>query len=148
MNNQSKEQAAEKCHNYFNSGYSCCEAMLLAFSEQLGIDSELIPRIATPFGGGIHQRRYMCGALTGALMAIGLKHGRDSSQCDRKPTSARAGKIIEKFFKVHGSVNCIEVLGYTPDDLEKVTQIKDQLRAKICNPLIKQTAEWLWEELK
>lgn len=148
MNNQSKEQAAEKCLNYFNSDYSCCEAMLLAFSEQLGIDSKLIPRIATPFGGGIHQRRYMCGALTGALMAIGLKHGRNSSLDDRKPTSVRAGRIVEKFIKQFGSVNCIEVLGYTSDDLEKVLQNKDQLRADICNPLIKHTAEWLWEELK
>ncbi len=148
MNNVGKDVAMEVCCKYFEKDYNCCETVLLAFSELLGMESDIIPRIATPFGGGIHQRRHMCGALTGAIMAIGLRYGRSTPQGDREPVSERTGRIVEKFTEKYGSTNCIEVLGFTPDDLEKVKRNKQQLRANICTPLIKQVAEWLWEELE
>ncbi|MDD3850627.1 MAG: C-GCAxxG-C-C family protein [Firmicutes bacterium] len=148
MNNVRKGQTVERCSKYFEDKYSCCETVLLAFSELLGVESEIIPRIATPFGGGIHQRRHMCGALSGAVMAIGLKYGRNTPKDDREPSSVKAGRIVEKFTKKYGSANCIEVLGFTQDDLEKIKRNKQHIRANICIPLIKQVAEWLWEELE
>lgn len=143
----SKCDAVEKCLKNFEKDYNCCETMLLSFSELLGHESKLIPKIATPFGGGIYGRKYMCGALTGAVMAIGLKHGRSTPKDDREISTEKSGRIVEKFIKEYGSVSCIEILGYEPGDLEAVKRDKQRIRTTVCAPLIKKVAEWLWEEL-
>lgn len=143
-----KDQAVEKCTRNFDNGYSCCETVLLSFSQLLDVECEIIPKIASPFGGGIYQRKHMCGALSGAIMAIGLRYGRNTVKDDREPSSSRTGRIIEKFVEKYGSTNCIDILGYTPADLEKITRDKQHIRATICRPLIKQVAEWLSEELE
>lgn len=81
-------------------------------------------------------------------MAIGLKYGRNTPQGKREPSSERTARLVEKFIEKYGSANCIEVLGYDPEDLEKVKRDKDKIRANICAPLIRQVAEWLWDEIK
>ena len=143
-----KDEAIDRCTKHFNEGYNCCETVLLSFCELLGVESEVIPKIATPFGGGICKRKHMCGALSGAVMAIGLKYGRNTPQGKREPSSERTARLVEKFIEKYGSANCIEVLGYDPEDLEKVKRDKDKIRANICAPLIRQVAEWLWDEIK
>ena len=58
---------------------------MLAVCQQLGIQQEGIPGIATAFRGGIGGTGSVCGALVGAVMAICLKHGRrDSSERDAR----------------------------------------------------------------
>jgi C_GCAxxG_C_C family probable redox protein len=148
MSNVTKNQAVERCSKRFEDGYNCCETVLFSFCELMGVESNIIPGIATPFGGGIHKRQHMCGALSGAVMAIGLKYGRSTPDGAREPSSERAGRIIDKFIERYGSANCLEVLGYGPEDLEKIKQDKQKIRTTICGPLIKQVSEWLWEELK
>ena len=148
-NENKKREAAEKCTMHFENGYNCCETVILAFSELLDVSCcEVIPRIATPFGGGIHERMHMCGALSGAVMAVGLKHGRNNPGGDREASSEKAGRIVEKFTGKYGSANCIDIIGYDPKDPEKIIQDKKHIRTTICGPLIKQVAEWLWEELE
>jgi C_GCAxxG_C_C family probable redox protein len=66
----------------------------------------MIPRIATPFGGGISEHSYICGALSGALMAIGLKYGRDNCNQEREPAKERAGRFIRRFIDKYSTVNC------------------------------------------
>ncbi len=148
-NENKKRKAAEKCTMHFESGYNCCETVVLAFSELLNVNCcEVIPRIATPFGGGIHGRNHMCGALLGAVMAVGLKHGRNTKDGDREASSEKAGRIVEKFTRKYGSANCIDIIGYDPNHPEKIIRDKKHIRTTICGPLIKQVAEWLWEELE
>ena len=57
----------------------------MAVCQELGIKNELIPRIASPFAGGMARTGEVCGAAVGALMCIGIKHGRDDlTQSDDK----------------------------------------------------------------
>ncbi len=143
-----KGQAIKRCGERFEEGYNCSETVLLAFSEQLGIKNGAIPRLATPFGGGIYKRKFMCGALSGAIMAVGLKNGRNTAEGDREVSYSGAERIIEKFIEKYGSVNCIDLLGYGSDGLDRIEQDKQRIRTDICGPIIKQIAEWLWEELQ
>ncbi len=72
-----KEEVMGKAVLYFTTGFNCAEALLLALQEALNEEeNNIIPRIATPFGAGIGGRGSVCGALSGAIMAIGLKYGR------------------------------------------------------------------------
>ena len=60
----------------FRSGYVCSQAVFATFSEMLGLDKETALKIANGFGGGIARKQEICGAVSGAIMAIGLKYGK------------------------------------------------------------------------
>ncbi|MBA1335309.1 MAG: hypothetical protein HPY66_0931 [Firmicutes bacterium] len=143
----SKDPTAEKCERYFSQDFNCCESILKGFSEQLHIDTGIIPRIATPFGGGISNRKYMCGALTGAIMVLGIKYGRDDSTQERDPSYSRTDRLVEKFVGKYGTVNCTELTGFDPNDPESIDRNKERVRNTVCIPILRQVSQWLKEEL-
>ena len=59
----------------FLNGYNCCQAVFLACTDELGLDTETRAKIASSFGGGMGGMRQVCGAVSGMLMALGLKYG-------------------------------------------------------------------------
>ena len=54
----------------FESGYGCAESVLLAVCESKGIQSVLIPRIASGFCGGVANTNGMCGTVAGGILAF------------------------------------------------------------------------------
>ena len=59
---------------YMSEGYTCAESVLRAVSEEYGIEINH-PHVAMGFGGGMGFMGEVCGAMTGAVMAIGLVKG-------------------------------------------------------------------------
>jgi C_GCAxxG_C_C family probable redox protein len=93
----------------FWKGFHCSEAVLIAMAGYIGVTSELIPKIATGFGGGIASSGSVCGALVGGVMAIGIKYGRSEViqiKADQK-TKNLARQFTRQFEKIAGST-----LGY------------------------------------
>lgn len=107
----SAKQIASKATSRFMKSYNCAESVLLTMSEHDGVKSELIPRIATPFGGGMARSASVCGCVTGALMAIGMKHGRKNSKEDRTKAYTVATGFMTEFEKSFGSLICYELIG-------------------------------------
>jgi C_GCAxxG_C_C family probable redox protein len=107
--------------------------------------NDLIPKIATAFGGGIGRRGSLCGALTGAIMAIGLKHGTDKTVLIEKEKAYQiALKFYDQFAKECGSPFCKELIGYDltdPKDLEKLR--KSNVRDEKCSGFVKKAVEIL-----
>ena len=65
----------EKAMNNFLEGYNCAQAVIIAFSEELGLDKDTAAMLSCSFGGGMGQMRETCGAVTGmALVAGSLGH--------------------------------------------------------------------------
>ena len=54
---------------------NCSLAILSTYAEDLGLDREVALKAAAGFGGGMGRMAGTCGAVTGALMVLGLKHG-------------------------------------------------------------------------
>ena len=65
----------DRAGSAFDEGFSCSQAVLSAFAPEHGLDRETALKVATAFGGGMGHRGDTCGAVTGAFMAIGLRHG-------------------------------------------------------------------------
>ena len=105
------EQASQRSLELFKSGYFCAESVLLAIAESQGIQSDLIPRIATGFCSGISRTGGMCGAVSGAIMGINLMTGRNLPAESLEVNYALVQKLIERFEKQYGSVNCRQLLG-------------------------------------
>ena len=70
---------ADKAEEYFNNNFNCSQAVFTTFATETGLDEELALKIATQFGGGARKGE-MCGAVSGALMVLGLKYGHCHSE--------------------------------------------------------------------
>ena len=61
----------------FSEGFSCSQSVLAAFAPELGLDADAALRVSAAFGGGMGRLGDTCGAVTGALMVLGLRLRRD-----------------------------------------------------------------------
>ncbi len=59
----------------FLAGYGCAQAVLLAFSDMTGLDGKTAAAMASSFGGGMGRMREVCGAVSAALMVLGIAEG-------------------------------------------------------------------------
>jgi len=98
------EVAVEK----FLAGYNCAQSVLFAFGPDLGLDGDASLKLATGFGAGMARCGNVCGAVTGGILALGLKYGRGARQ-DRAATEETYQKTLDlmaRFEKQHGSCLC------------------------------------------
>ena len=79
--------------------------------QEFKIENEIIPRIAGCFGGGIGNTGSVCGAVVGAVMAIGLKKERGETMEDWFRLSAVAQEFRRRFEAEMETINCSELTG-------------------------------------
>lgn len=84
---------------------------MLAVASHLDIHSDLIPRIATGFCGGMSHTGRTCGAVSGGIMAIGLSLGRSSPDEPNDPCYPAVQAFLDKFSARFGSISCLELTG-------------------------------------
>ncbi len=103
-------------------------------------------KVAGAFGGGMGRLGETCGAVTGALMVIGLKHGKIKDDDDeaRERTYELAQEFTARFRARNESLLCRELLGHdlnTPDGMKAVAD--KQLFLALCPRFVRQAAEIL-----
>ena len=134
----------ERAKENFQSGYSCAQAVFLACTEDMGLDTETRARIASSFGGGMGGMRQVCGAVSGMLMALGLKYGYSDPK-DKTGKTAQyelVRALADEFRKENGSIICRELLGdenFKPKPPEARTEAYYKKRP--CGELCRQAAE-------
>src|ERR1035441_4030849 len=57
----------------FLAGYNCAQAVLYSFCDDLGFGKDTALRLACGFGAGMARKQEVCGAITGGIIALGLK---------------------------------------------------------------------------
>lgn len=134
----------------FMSGFTCSSAVFSAFSGELGLDDETAKKIACGFGAGISKSGNICGAVSGAVMVIGLKYGktRIGDNAATEKTRALVREFLQEFTARHGSVNCTDLLGYNlsdPVEYEKAREMK--LFTMKCPELVRDAAAILEKKL-
>ena len=129
----------EKSSELFNQRhFHCSQAVFGAFAEELGISEELALKIGGCFGAGMNEGE-VCGCVTGALMAIGLKYGqcKDDDMDSRAKEREVSMQFYEKFKAENGTYICRELLGYDfgkPEDVKYMQETK--LYLNICPKLV------------
>lgn len=144
---QSFTKAQERAEELFNGGYNCCESVVLAVCEQLGVDSKEPLKVATPFGSGMSRNGSNCGALNAAFICVGMVNGRESNTGDRDASYIPADRIFNKFRDKYGSTFCKDITGINFRDPAEVEKNKPRLHQELCGPLVKQATQWILEEL-
>jgi len=108
-----ESEAEETAASIFEQGFTCGQAVLAAFAGESGLSRDAALRLGCAFGGGIARLGGTCGAVNGALMAIGLKFGQTTvGQPDaREKTYEATRSFLDEFREKHGSDMCRELLG-------------------------------------
>ena len=132
-----------KAVELFGQGYMCSQAVFAAFSEDYGVTEKQALQIGACFGSGMNKGE-VCGACTGALMALGMRYGQfDLSDVEsRAAQKAKAVRFLEEFEKREGSYICRDILGCDLSTEEgRSYAINKGLFKKICPKLVKTAAE-------
>ena len=97
----SAEALGEKANKLHLDGYNCAQAVLLTLYEHMNPQEKnpVIPKIATGFGGGMGRCGSVCGALTGAFMAVGLKYGANEIDQQKKAEAYAKTQTLFKQFQ-------------------------------------------------
>jgi C_GCAxxG_C_C family probable redox protein len=101
-------QAAEES---FSSGLYCAESVVLALAKAQGLESDVLPKVATAFCSGMARTCGTCGALTGAMMGVSLALGRATAGESVQPVYEATQKLVLEFEKEFGARGCSDLLG-------------------------------------
>lgn len=126
-------------------GLNCAETVLGTMCAYWGVESPLIARIATPFGGGLAATRGVCGAVTGALMAIGVRLGREEGG-DRTAAYDAARKYLDWFENSFGSRDCADLIGMRRGEAGDSRHHGDA-HTRVCRPMVVAVCRHLAETL-
>jgi C_GCAxxG_C_C family probable redox protein len=98
----------------FNKGFNCAQAVLLSYNRNFNLTEEKVLKIACGFGAGMGGVADTCGAVSGALMVIGLTYGRFKIEDldSKEKTYAKVKEFINKFTEKHDSIKCRDLLPY------------------------------------
>ncbi|OHB67998.1 MAG: hypothetical protein A2V70_06630 [Planctomycetes bacterium RBG_13_63_9] len=129
----------------FQQDCACSQAILATYGETLGLDRNRALRLATGFAGGMRMGE-TCGAVTGALMVLGLRHGGDHSgtRRGRDAVYAAVQQFTSRFQQRNGSVICKDLLGCdisTPEGMQTARQ-QNLFKTK-CTRMVQDAAEIL-----
>ncbi len=131
----------------FNSGLNCAQAVLSTYGPALGLDEKTCIKIASPFGGGIGHVQEVCGAVTGAVMAIGLKHGEGSEQRDKRDRIIElTQEFLRQFKERSGSLLCRDLLNFDIYTIDGLRKAREQGAFSVCSGYVR-LAEELLEKL-
>lgn len=134
----------------FAQGFNCAQSVLYTYGKQYFTEPTAALKLASAFGAGITYRGETCGAVTGALMALGLEFG--YSEMDMEPTKQRCLSISKEFTALfeqrHGSIQCKQLLKADLSTPEGLQSAREQgLFGTICPALIESACKILDELL-
>lgn len=118
MESNTASDVRQSAEDLFNSGLYCAESVVIALAKSQGLESDLLPKVATAFCGGMARTCGTCGAVTGAIMGIGLALGRSAPGEPVAPSYIATQQVIREFEQEFGSRDCHVLLGCdlgTPD---------------------------------
>ena len=136
----------EQAVSCFHDGLNCSQSILSSFSDEFGLNRDIALKLAIGFGGGMGRLGKTCGAVTGALMVIGLKYGNASIEDNaaKEKTYGLVQKYIKKFTKINGSIICNDLLNSDISTLEGLNSANEKnLFTTLCPNFVRTSAEIL-----
>lgn len=140
----------QKAEEYFKSGYNCAQAVVMAFANVIGGDTQAYLRISSSFGGGIGRLREVCGAFSGSCMVAGLLRGYDDENGVEKGAHyALIQRLALKNKLQNGSIICKELLGTTVNLSSSDPSVRsaEYVKKRPCAELCRIAADILADEL-
>jgi C_GCAxxG_C_C family probable redox protein len=112
--------ARKNAREYLASEYNCAQSVLKAVLEEKGVFFEEAMSLSSGFGGGIAGEGRTCGAVSGAIMAIGVLNGLYSKDVvqSKERTYKISSILIERLKEKFQTTQCYELIGVDMKDPE------------------------------
>lgn len=129
----------------FLDGYSCSQTILTTYCKRYGVDHLTGVKLAAGFGAGM-QKANTCGAVTGAIMVLGLHFGNEASinSAGRRAVYTAVIEFSKQFEALNGTLSCRKLLGCdvnTPEGMQIAAE-KDLFKT-ICPKFVEDAASIL-----
>ena len=140
--------AVDRAEALFREGFSCSQAVLMAFAPSGGMNDTQAALVASAFGGGMARHGWTCGALTGAMMALGLRAGYTTAQdvAAKDALYAKVQALVAGFEARHGATACRQLVGANMLDPAERQAASDRGVFKTLCPELVRTAATLTAE--
>jgi C_GCAxxG_C_C family probable redox protein len=136
----------ERAVALFKEGFNCSQAVLAAYGKQFELKQELALRVAGAFGGGMGRMGETCGAVTGAIMVVGLKFGSTTAGDLKARENAYAvvREFVHRFKGRNVSVLCRDLLDCDISTPEGMKRAKEEgIIKQSCPKFVRDAAEIL-----
>ncbi len=119
--------SASNARETFLKGFTCSQAIVLTFADQVGLDKNTALKFSSGFGGGIGRTGHVCGAVSGAVCVLGMQYGfTDASDADAKNIIyAKIQEFQKRFQAKHNTLICTDLIGHdisNPQDRAKAME--------------------------
>ena len=117
----------EEIAKLFRDGLNCAQIVLSHFCEKHHMEKTEAIRIGCGFGGGVRNGE-LCGAVSGAVMVIGLKYGNENSEnvTNKLLCHEKTVEFTKKFKEINGSIVCRDLLQCDISTEDGMNKAKDQ----------------------
>ncbi|MCK4748588.1 MAG: C_GCAxxG_C_C family protein [Bacteroidales bacterium] len=137
-------ERSEHAKDLFLSGYNCAQSVVLSFADDLKYSKELAQKMAAGFGGGMGKQQETCGAVTGAIMVLGLLKGEEVNNNDelKAQTYGSVKEMTREFVSTFKTTSCRELTGCdlnTPEGAEEFKEKK--IMDTVCADCVKKAVE-------
>lgn len=144
---------ASKAQELFNQGYACSQAVILAFSDLIDIDSEKLSKLVLPLGGGLGRLRQTCGAINSMSMVIGILFSNsESNEENKNNTYAIVQELVNRFIEENKTINCAELLKQAELEVQiggkAEERTSEYYKKRPCGKIVYSAAKILEEFLK
>ena len=142
---------AEQAVSCLKQGFGCSQALLSTYGTQFGLERDTALKLADAFTGGMGRSGEICGAVTGALMVIGLKYGRTKAEdkASQEKSDSQVKEFVNRFKSRHGSILCRELLCNDIGTPEGMKIARDKLLfVTLCPKFVRDASEILEQILE
>ena len=109
--------------------FNCCQSVLVPFADQCGLTKEAAYQLGAHFGAGM-KHGATCGAVTGALMALGMAGADNNAALD----------LMRRFREHNQALDCATLL--------RLAEERGEERKCHCDRMVYEAVELLEEQLE
>ncbi len=141
----------QKAHDYFYGGYNCAQSVFAAFHAEMGLSEETALKLMVSMGGGVGGLREICGAFTGAAVALNMiqKEIKKADLDYKKQMYALVQQKAEAFKQQYGTVICCDLLELNDITPSPVPAVRDEAYYEVrpCGKYVEYAAKLVEDEL-
>ena len=117
--------------------FNCAQSVFVALSDDAGTSRDTALKTAACFGGGMRCGE-VCGAVTGALMALGMEYGscKENDLEGKKFAGQKTLEFLKKFKEENGTILCRELLKYDAGNPVKMKEAIQKGHADVCTKAV------------
>ena len=140
---------AQQAVSLFKQGFNCSQSILAAWAPKYGLPEESALKLAGGLGGGVGCMGKLCGALTGAVLVLGLRYGSADAKdkAGRYDLYRRTRDLMEQFKTQTGSMYCCDLLGFDMSTPEGQAASQQSGAFAECPQFVQVAAELLMKTL-